>query len=87
VELHQHLEVIMHLLFLGVVKTTIQMIQEWTKNKFGIEITLESIQYFQLDWCRGLSYNAGKLGGCVSENYLAAARLLPWLFSRLYTDI
>lgn len=33
VELHQHIEVIMHLLFLGVVKTSLQMVQEWTKKR------------------------------------------------------
>ncbi|MFY7881041.1 MAG: hypothetical protein ACOVR6_01995 [Fimbriimonas sp.] len=88
VQLFQHVDVIMHLLFLGVVKTVIQMVQEWSKKRGKnaafvryLEGTLEGIQVNGLDWCRCIPYKAGKLGGWVSENYVGVARLLPWLYS------
>jgi len=31
VQLHQHIDVAMHLIVLGVIKTKVQMVQEWTK--------------------------------------------------------
>ena len=87
VELHQHIDVCMHLVFLGVIKTTIQMIQRWTKERgkhstflqYSVGI-FESVQKLGLDWCRCLPYKNGKLGGWVSENYLAAARLMNWFY-------
>jgi hypothetical protein len=58
VELHQHIDVAMHLLFLGVTKTTMQMIQDWAKKrgKYAQFINatngvLEAVQQLQLDWC------------------------------------
>jgi len=90
VDLHQHIDVAMHLLFLGVVKTTIKKIQEWIKkrNKYQSFLsyasgTFEAIQALGLDWCRVIPYGAGKLGGWVSENYLAACRLMCWFYCQL----
>lgn len=92
VNLSQHIDVPMHLVFLGVVKTVIQMVQEWAKlrGKYATFVrylhgTLDSIQQLGLDWCRCVPYKNGKLGGWVSENYLAAARLLPWMYCCLDT--
>ena len=88
VQLSQHVDVVMHLIFLGVVKTVIQMVQDWSKKRGKnaafiryLQGTLEGIQVYGLDWCRCIPYKAGKLGGWVSENYVAVARLLPWLYS------
>ena len=54
-----HIDVVMHLLFLGVVQTVIIMVHERAKirgkNTFFIsfmEGTLDSIQSLGLDWCR-----------------------------------
>ena len=90
VHLYQHIDVAMHLLFLGVIKTTIQMIQRWTKERGKHAAFLqyskgvfESIQKLGLDWCRCLPYKTGKLGGWVSENYLGAARLMNWFYGSI----
>ena len=90
VQLHQHIDVAMHLIFLGVIKTTIQMIQKWTKERGKHTAFLqyshgvfESVQRLGLDWCRCLPYKSGKLGGWVSENYLAAARLMNWFYGSI----
>jgi hypothetical protein len=70
VQLNQHIDVAMHLIFLGVIKTTIQMIQQWTKERGKHSAflqyskgTFESVQKLGLDWCRCVPYKSGKLGG------------------------
>ena len=90
VQLNQHVDVVMHLLFLGVVKTTMQMIQRWTKERAKHNAFLnyskgvfESVQKLGLDWCRCVPYKNGKLGGWVSENYLSAARLMNWFYGAI----
>ena len=87
IELRQHIDVVMHLIFLGVVKTCIQMLHEWMKlrgrnNTFSnyLKGTLESLQLLGLSWCQCVPYKTGKLGGWVSENFLAAARIMTWLY-------
>jgi hypothetical protein len=94
VQLEQHIDVIMHLLFLGVIKTVMQNIQEWMvkRNKGSTFIqysngTLESVTKLGLDWCKCLTYKTGKLGGWVSENYLAAARLICWFYGPVLETI
>ena len=89
-EMSQHVDVIMHLLFLGVIKATIKRIEDWLKSKCKYEGfvkfvrgRLESVQYLRLGWCKVLPYTSGNFGGWVSENYLALARLLPWFYSAL----
>lgn len=83
----QHIDVPMHLLFLGILKTSIQMTQEWMtkRHKSATFVrysagSLEGIQQLGLSWCKCLPYKTGKLGGWVSENYLALGRLLPWFY-------
>jgi hypothetical protein len=89
-QLTQHIDVPMHLKFLGVVKTSILMVQEWMtkrhKNNTFLNYTvgcLEFIQKMGLSWCKCIEYKAGKFGGWVSENYLAIARLLPWFYGAI----
>ena len=89
-QLYQHVDTIMHLVFLGVTKTVAMMIQDWAKGrskgtaflKFADGV-LEGVQCLNLSWCKVLPYSGGKLGGWVSENYLAFARLLKWFYSQL----
>ncbi len=88
VELEQHVDVVMHLLFLGVVRCTLELVQEWSKIRGKnaafqryLEGTLDSIQNIGLDWCRCMPYKSGKFGGWVSENYVGACRLLTWMYS------
>jgi hypothetical protein len=77
----------MHLLFLGVMKTTVQRIMEWTKqkNKHNHFLRLSSgalqaVAKLHIDWCVSIPINGMKFGGWVSENYLALARLSRWFF-------
>lgn len=88
--LEQHVDVVMHLVFLGVIKTFVQHVQIWAKRKGKNEGflrqmsgVLDSVQGLGLSWCKALPYSKGKLGGWVSENYLALARLLKWFYSGL----
>ena len=84
------LDAIMHLVFLGAMKICVELNQDWlglrTKGpKFAEFVSgrLESIQSLNLDWCKALSFNGGKLSGWVSENYVAMARLARWFYSPL----
>jgi hypothetical protein len=40
-----------------------------------------------LDWSKCLPYKTGKLGGWVSKNYLAAARLISWFYRPILESI
>jgi hypothetical protein len=64
------LEQVMHLLFLGVVRCTLELVQEWSKRQGKNAAfqqyqdgTLDSIQILGLDWCRCMPYKSGKFGG------------------------
>jgi hypothetical protein len=88
VQLEQHIDVVMHLLFLGVVRSTLEMVQEWSKRRGKnaafiryLEGTLESLQVLGIDWWCCMAYKSGKFGGWVLENYVGASRLLTWLYS------
>ncbi len=91
VKLCQHIDVIMHLVFLGVVKTTMQKFLESfalrgkqaSFLKYSNSL-LESVQQLRLSWCKCIPCKTGKFGGWVSENYLGAARIFAWLYS--YAD-
>jgi hypothetical protein len=88
--LEQSPDVPMHLLFLGVVKTTMLRIQQWMSNKRKMKpfvramtTQFESLDKLKLSWMKTLPYKAGKFGGWVSENYLSISRLLKWFYSSL----
>jgi hypothetical protein len=88
--LEQSPDVPMHLLFLGVVKTTMLRIQQWMSNKRkmspfvrAMTTQLDSIEKLKLSWMKTLPCKAGKFGGWVSENYVAISRVLKWFYSSL----
>ena len=90
VELSQHIDVVMHLLFLGVIKTSVKSVESWLKcrGKYdsfqkSMDSVFESVQSMNLGWCKALPYRGGTFGGWVSEIFLCIARLLPWVYSRL----
>ena len=75
-------DVIMHLLFLGVVKASKELLSKWiaeekvyktytNKSKYMLKTILD----VGLDWCKVLNTNTG----WVSDNYLAYARILKWI--------
>jgi hypothetical protein len=84
-------DVPMHLLFLGITKSTIMMVQEWMKrssihSKFfqKVQLVNQSIQSLQLCWCKVRPFSDQNFGGWVSENYLDMARIIPWFYSVFY---
>jgi len=83
-----NVDVIMHLLFLGVWSTLISVGMDWLRmNQMESSFLLyadgllEKVQILNLSYCRVLGYKKGKLGGWVSENYLGFARLGSWFYS------
>jgi hypothetical protein len=87
VALHQHIDVLMHLVFLGAVDGTLKFIHEWLKQhtKYASFMRLANtrlnvIRRLNLKWCKTMPYKGNKLGGWVSENYLALARVCKWFF-------
>lgn len=83
-------DVPMHLLFLGIVRTVTMDIGTWLKSfkqnaPFCLKCNelLEPIRKFNLPWCRILKYSEERFGGWVSENYYALCRISGWLYSSL----
>lgn len=96
VSLSCHLDVPMHLVFLGIVKSTITTINEWISShgwnlivESRTNITLDNIKSLNLNWCRSIplwrtgSSRQLSTSGWVSENYLAMTRLTAWYYSEL----
>ena len=82
VSMNQHIDVLMHLVFLGAVDGTIKFIHEWLKLqlKYSSFMRLASkrlnvIRRLNLNWCKAIPYKWNKLGGWVSENFLAFAKV------------
>ena len=89
VSLRDHIDVIMHLLFLGIVSTVIkETFFPWLKaHRLMTDLSLITrpqlvrLNSMSLAWCKAMPINeTGTLGGAVSENYLAYCRLGKWLF-------
>jgi hypothetical protein len=89
-DLSLFVDVIMHLLFLGIVKTVMSHIQEWLKgqhsntefNKQAKKMN-EILKGLNLEWLKFLDYKGEKFGGWVSENYLAFARVMMWFYQHI----
>jgi hypothetical protein len=84
-ELSNHADVPIHLIFLGVVKATVNMIKDWIKirghNQGYQKYANQALTGFPfVQWCVVNSFSGEKLGGWVSENYLAFSRLLKWFY-------
>jgi hypothetical protein len=90
-DIRQTVDVVMHLLFLGLQKTTMRGVDiDWlkTNKKYASFMrysngVLEGVQRLNLSWCKAIPYKGGKLGGWVSENFLAVARLAKWFYGRV----
>lgn len=90
VELCTHPDVIMHLLFLGMVKTGVFTVKKWLtclgKNQGFVTTNgplLERFKDLSLDWLRIQPFTGSKLGGWVSENYLAFSRVMLWFYQNI----
>jgi hypothetical protein len=93
-DLDIHIDVPMHLLFLGITKTVVRIIQAWcalrgctTTFTKHASSTLQSLDDLGLLWMVCVPYTGAKLGGWISENYLALARLNCWFYSMLPTVV
>ena len=87
ISMHQLAEPCMHLLFLGIQKNLTSDLKDWStlRGKYQfMKKELESrsrlVESFHLSWCKMEPYVGEKLGGWVSENYLALTRLIPWMY-------
>jgi len=87
VELDDHIDAIVHLLFLGIVKSTLQHTVEWLKlkKKFSsfnrvVKDLLEAVDLLKLGFCKTQPWRSGTFGSWVSENYLGFACVSKWFF-------
>jgi hypothetical protein len=83
-----HIDVIMHLLFLGITKTTVLLVRDWVKANASFPTFQKYAKPIfrmipKVGWCTTAPYTGDKLGGWVSENYLAFARLSCWFYGPL----
>lgn len=84
-------DVPMHLLFLGIVKSVMLKIGMWLRsNNMGayfitsVKGILGKVKEFNVEWCKMLEYpTTDKTGGWVSENFLGMARIGNWFYSML----
>lgn len=90
IELCTHPDVIMHLAFLGIVKTGVFTVKKWLtclgKNQGFVTTNgplLERFRELSLDWLRIQPFTGQKLGGWVSENYLAFSRVMLWFYQNI----
>jgi hypothetical protein len=92
ISLQQVTEPCMHLLFLGLMKNYCFLIQEWAamRNQYSamrreLEQRTIVVEQLHLGWCKIQPYRGEKLGGWVSENFMAFARIAPWVYSCLHS--
>ena len=92
--LYQYVDVIMHLVFLGVTKATQNLVQKWIgvalkPKQFNLskKKIFPPIVNMGLEWCKLIDTEAG----LVSDNYLAFARIMKWYYYPLlqieYKDV
>jgi hypothetical protein len=89
VSILDHIDVIMHLLFLGIAATVLkEAFFTWLKaHRLMTDLSqitkqpLKELDLMSLAWCKALPINeTGTLGSAVSENYLSYCRLGKYLF-------
>ena len=87
-EVEHYVDAPMHVIFLGVVKIVTFLFVTWAtmERKYTSMVAVLSqmsthLEGTNVSWCKGSPYKAGKLGGWVSENYMAFCRLMPWYYS------
>ena len=80
----------MHLLFLGIVKTVLKSITEWTKQQRLFKDFCQKAKEYndrlhelKLDWLPYQEFKDGSYTGWVSENYLAFSRIMKWFFQEI----
>lgn len=89
VEMKHHLEAIMHLLLHGVTKDTMELIDDTLTRKYAnssfatmVKEHIKPLLEIKCNWLKLRQYG---LGNYIAENYLAYARIAPWLYQN-YKD-
>lgn len=88
-DVKQYVDVPMHLLMLGIVKSVLLKIGVWLRlrnqQSLFLRMTntvLGEVKSLNIHWCKILEYpSTDKFGGWVSENFLAMSRLANWFYS------
>ena len=90
IDLHQFSEIAMHHLFKGVLSSLISNIQDWCARQRKYEEFTRRVRPMtdlcrdlRLPWLKIEPYVGKELGGWVSENYVAFARIMPWCYAIL----
>lgn len=90
VNLTTHVDAIMHLIFLGIVKSLALKVQKWLtlqeKNASFIRMNAPYLRPFKsmnIAWLKVLQYKGGAFGGYVSENWLAFSRIMRWFYQNV----
>ena len=90
VKLAHTIDAIMHLIFLGIVKSAIFQVHDWLtlQNKYSAfmkwaESYMSVFHHFKIDWLVIQPYKGANLGGWVSENYLGFARIMLWFYQNM----
>ena len=86
-QLHQFIDCLMHLLFLGIVKSSSSLITEWMKETKILSSYKEHkknmyscVATMGLDWCKVIESESG----WVSDNYLGYCKIVKWLYHPIY---
>ena len=91
IPLSLHIDVIMHLIFLGMVKSSHSLLQEClTRRGSNKAFIRENAGYlrcffkqYKVDWLTIMAYTSGKLGAWNSKEYLGFSRLMPWFYQNI----
>ena len=82
-QLNTFVDAIMHLIFLGITKSTQLLIQKWIMLKMNSNLStlnikkiFSPIMNMGLEWCKLLDTDSG----WVSDNYLAFTRIMKWYY-------
>lgn len=86
-----YVDVPMHLLMLGVVKSVLLKIGVWLRYRSQKTMFLTTsnnilgkVKELNVEWCKILEYpSTDKFGGWISENFMAMSRLAQWFYSLL----
>jgi len=83
-------DVLMHLMFLGIVKSVLLRVKKWMQDqhlfedfKVRGEKLSQILDELKLDWLPVLEFRNGTFGGWVSENFVAFSRIATWFFQEI----
>lgn len=87
IEVGDSIEVVMHLLFLGIVRSLAKDVlhtflaarKQWSTFTDRVNDVLQRAQSLSLYWLRTQPINTSSFGGWVSENYLALGRVIKFI--------